>query len=156
VLNREDKLGTHTFRKTGYLFARLGGAKRAEIMTGADHHSDKVANCYDKGTAAMTAVIKLSRNLENRVGKYRNPSAIQSEVYKRVTVEHVEMQKPLSVLPSAFWLVSVDVGKEFEPLKLPTKWNHGTGSAIVTLNFVLSWQTTVSRHHKKWSHVCIR
>ena len=57
VLKRKDKLGTHTGRKTGYLFSLLRGCiDLLSMMKAADHDCAHVARQYLKDGQAIAAV----------------------------------------------------------------------------------------------------
>ena len=102
ALGRDDKLGTHTFRKSGYLFGRIGGGKKEEIMLAADHTAYKVSDLYDRGTHAMAVLSEHDFSGVNKVGKFVNPSCIPSEAYKRINAVHKKHQKPLRQLADLF------------------------------------------------------
>lgn len=102
VLNRTDRLGTHTFRKTGYLFSRLGGGDWHGIMQAANHKTYEIADRYDKGLACLGNLIRLNGDLRNMVGVWHSPRAIPSENFRRVCAPGAQFQKPLHELAEGF------------------------------------------------------
>lgn len=80
-------------------------------MSGADHVSYKVSECYDKGTSAMASAIQLDPSTQNNVGKYQNPRAIESEVYRRVASSSKEHHKSLPDLVYGFVVDRCQVDK---------------------------------------------
>ena len=70
VLKREDKLTSHSGRKSGYLWNRIRGADAAQLMTAADHDVYEVACRYAKDCDAQTSVQQIFQDPSQCLGNF--------------------------------------------------------------------------------------
>jgi len=66
------KVGSHTFRKTGYLLAYWGGASDVELMQTARHKTQSIIPTYKKDAAGNLAIHEEIPHHLNRVSKWRS------------------------------------------------------------------------------------
>lgn len=130
VLGKDKKLftvGSHTLRKTGYLFAVWGyyeGQSNpqvdmpplalAEISVNARHQSVKHAATYQRDAATLFRLSKEERNhRQNQVGPYQSTVLFPGSHGTGVTPS-TPYQKPLPLL--AQWYYEVELGMGTRPL----------------------------------------
>lgn len=103
VIEREDKLGSHTARKTGYLFGFLRGCSDVAIlMQAADHECPKIAKRYIKDAQSIAAVNRVYNTPENNVGRWESPYCAGDETSVRSCAPGHQFQKPLPDLLQGF------------------------------------------------------
>jgi hypothetical protein len=103
VLKREEHLGCHTGRKTGYLFACLQGCKDvATIMAAADHECPKVALGYLRDAEALKEILRCYNDPRQQVGNWRNPHSAGGENAVHAVAEGAKHQRPLPELVVGF------------------------------------------------------
>jgi len=73
LLQREDKLGTHTGRKSAHLWAFLRGACLAQCLDAAGHESLIVGRKHCSGAEAHMSVNHCHHNVENSLGPFKPP-----------------------------------------------------------------------------------
>jgi hypothetical protein len=109
------KLGTHTFRKTGYLLAIWGNGEMSEIMIAARHKSLSEADKYRKDALNTKEVAKVHNDPMERVSQHwRSPRREQAEVQRKLNVSAIPYQKPLDELAKDFIYTRLGVSK-FNP-----------------------------------------
>ena len=80
VLNRVERLGSHTGRKTAYLFACMQGCTdMVSLMDAADHSCVTVALKYMRDAQAIAAVNRCYNDPNQHVGTWRNPYSAGGE-----------------------------------------------------------------------------
>ena len=103
VLHREETLGCHTGRKTGYLFACMQGCTDTlSIMNAADHSCPKIAKTYIRDAEAIAAVNRCFNDPNQRVGTWRNPHSAGGENSVLATAQGAEHHRPLWKLAVGF------------------------------------------------------
>jgi len=112
VLGRTEKLGTHSFRKSGYLFAKLRGAGTLAAMRAADHKCYEVVDRYYKGIDSFITTNSISQDPKQRVGIFRNPYSDGDETAVRQLAPCRKFQKDLPSLVTSFMesVVGIDPG----------------------------------------------
>jgi hypothetical protein len=74
VLKREDKLGAHTSRKSGYLFGKMCGAiSTMTLMMAAFHDCHEVAQHYCWDAEAIMEVNRVFNDPKQCVGTWKSP-----------------------------------------------------------------------------------
>ena len=95
VIKRQEKLTSHTGRKTGYLWARLRGA--------ADHAVFHTAKKYMKDADAIVSILNRVGNSKEKLGEFNSCfCATGNEVASRATRPIREFQMPLKELVVGF------------------------------------------------------
>ena len=103
VLKRDDKLGSHTARKSGYLLGLLRGAPSLlSLMTAADHISIKVAMRCLRDAEAMLNVNRVFNDPKQQVGAWRSPHCAGDENAARSAAPGSQFQKPLPDIVKGF------------------------------------------------------
>lgn len=112
VLKREDKLASHTGRKTGYLWGRIRGGSVEVCMQGADHVLFDTAKKYFKDAEATADLIKRASSVEEKLGEFHSCyCAPNTETSSRVTRRHAKYQCPLVELVYGFIEVRVGINR---------------------------------------------
>ena len=84
-MNRNSNLTTHSFRKTGYLFAKWGGGEFETIRTSARHKSDKMAQRYMTDAAFLLQNAKAyDENAEFQVPRFKMSIMLNEESGRRI------------------------------------------------------------------------
>jgi len=103
VLKRMDKLGSHTGRKSGYLWGKIRGAIGAEdLMMAADHDSLKVAERYLRDASSIMQVNMVFQDPKQKLGQWRSPHCSGDETAARSAAPGAKWQKPLTELIVGF------------------------------------------------------
>ena len=85
VLNRPGPFGTHTMRKTAYLFAIWGKAEEVELMVSARHKTVKSSIKYRKDAVLMRFLVEVHRlQMFNTIPKW-----------KPIKLESIQMAKQI-------------------------------------------------------------
>ncbi len=109
VLKKGDKrLGFHTFRKTGYLWAMIGNAHVESAMQAARHKTFTAAKEYILGAKSLGVHIRLSGDTRNMCGEWIDPFCGEHEHH--IQVSSGMSAKPLTLAECATMFV-VDVQK---------------------------------------------
>ena len=110
VLKRNDKLGSHTGRKTGYLFGLLRGALGYfSLMLAADHDCPAVAKRYCRDAEAIMEVNRVFNDPKQQLGPWRSPHCSGDENAARSAAPGANFQKPLPELVRGFIEVRVGI-----------------------------------------------
>ena len=120
VLKRKEKLGSHTGRKTGYLFACMQGCKDvSSIMAAADHECPKVALRYLRDAEALKEISFCFNDPKQQVGIWRTPHSAGGENAVISVAEGARHQRPLPELVVGFIELRVGIPpnhtRRFEP-----------------------------------------
>ena len=129
VLHRDEKtqsvsVGTHTLRKTGYLFAIWGVISKqtnhdvaqlnlADIMKGARHKSLNNAQTYSKDCGTLwECVLREKKESLHAVSKWRPIHVEQTASMNAIITDSVRWQKPIDQLSA--WYVRDILGIQVE------------------------------------------
>ena len=103
VLKHEEKLGSHTGRKSAYLFAAMQGCRSvASMMEAADHECPKVALRYLQDAEAIMEVNCVFDDPKQRVGTWRSPHSAGGENAVLAAAPGSEFHRPLPQLVIGF------------------------------------------------------
>jgi len=102
VLKRDDKLGSHTGRKSGYLLGVMRGAPAISLMVAADHDSYAVATRYVRDAEAIMEVNNCFNDPKQQVGDWKNPHCAGDETAARSAAPGARFQRPLPELVMGF------------------------------------------------------
>lgn len=102
VIGRSEKLGTHAFRKSGYLFHKLRGAIMFQLMQAANHECHEVVNRYYKAVDSFVETNSIIQDERQSVGEFRNPHCNGDENAVRQLFPCRLHQKPLAELVVGF------------------------------------------------------
>lgn len=103
ILKREDTMGCHTARKSGYLFGFLRGClSHLSLMMAADHDSPEVAKRYFMDAESVMTINNLFGLPENALGRYRSAHCTGDETQARSCAPGAKFQKPLPELVKGF------------------------------------------------------
>ena len=102
VLKREDKLTTHTGRKSGYLWNRIRGADSKSLMTAAAHDIYEVAVRYAKDCDSLMEVNHVFADPAQRLGTFKSCYCAGEETSVRITAPGVQYQRPIEELVVGF------------------------------------------------------
>ena len=102
VLKRDDKLTSHSGRKSGYLWNRIRGADAAQLMTAADHEVYEVACRYAKDCDAVTSVQRIFQDPNQQLGNFRSCYCAGDETAVDSAAPGKQWQVPLSELVVGF------------------------------------------------------
>ena len=72
VLKRDDKLSSHSGRKSGYLWSLLRGGTLEQAMVSADHAIFKTARKYVKDAEGVADTIRRIANPRERLGVFKS------------------------------------------------------------------------------------
>jgi hypothetical protein len=72
VIKRNDKLTSHSGRKTGYLWGTLRGASVEQNMQAANHTLFTTANTYLKDAEGLAAIIRKVNDPKERLGEWNS------------------------------------------------------------------------------------
>ena len=86
ILNRDQCITTHTFRKTGYLFSRWGGGDMDSIMKSARHFNFQTAQLYMDDEVQLNFAEAHDSNAKFKVPRF-NMSIMFNEAGGRRTNE---------------------------------------------------------------------
>lgn len=138
VLKREDKLASHTGRKTGYLWGRIRGGTLELCMLGADHALVDTAKKYFKDADATADLIRRTPCPEERLGQFHSCyCAPNTEVSARITRKNAHFQCPLHELVVGFMETRVGIDPNHPQARHPTylltkilQWNKPQNSMV--------------------------
>jgi len=102
VLQREDKLTSHSSRKSYYLLGTMRGGKPEELMVGAGHDDVSTAMKYYQDAGAIANVTSIFMDPKQAVGTWKNPHCEGAETAKRAAYPGRQWQKPLPELVAGF------------------------------------------------------
>ena len=102
ILKRNDKLATHTNRKSAYLISSLRGAAATSVMLAADHDCYAVAARYMRDAEAVVSVNQVYNDPRQAVGTWKQPHCLGDETAVRACRNGAQWQKPLPVLVVGF------------------------------------------------------
>lgn len=103
VLGREEKLGSHTARKSGYLWAVIRGAiDVGKLMRASGHDSVVVALGYLRDALSIAADLALHANPRQRLGSFNCPHSEAGENALRACLPGRQWQVPLPELVRGF------------------------------------------------------
>jgi hypothetical protein len=103
VIKRNDKLTSHSGRKTGYLWGRLRGASIEQNMQAADHKVFETAKKYMKDAEAIATIIKKVNDPKERLGEWSSCyCANGEETGMRATAPMAKYQVDLKELVVGF------------------------------------------------------
>ncbi len=102
-LNRDDRVGCHTFRKTAYLFAIWGGGKtNATIMLSARHTTEGAASVYRKDAETLLQLLSIHQDPDQFVSSWK-PIYIQSvSCYQQLNLPSQQFIKPIHTMAVDF------------------------------------------------------
>jgi len=109
VLKREDKLTSHSGRKSGYLWNRIRGANAHQLMTAACHDVYEVAATYAKDCDAITEVLCVFHDKNNQLGTFRSCYCAGDETAVDSAAPGKKYQKPLPDIVVGFMEFRVGV-----------------------------------------------
>lgn len=109
VLRRQDKLSSHSGRKSGYFRGFAGGANVYQQMQAADHDSYEVAERYAKDAETVATINKVYQDPRQNVGTWNSPYCCGDETSVIASQPGREWQVPLSELVTGFMEVTVGV-----------------------------------------------
>lgn len=103
ILNRNARLTTHTFRKTGYLFALWGGADLQTARVSARHKSDIMAQRYaDCSLFLLQTATAKDINAKYVVGRFKMAIIIHPESARSLNEETTNIFQNLHQLSQLF------------------------------------------------------
>ena len=112
VGGKVGKIGTHTFRKTYYLFAALGDGKEADAESGARHKSKGASAKYWKDANFIKEVQKVHKNPQNRVSKFKPIRTCGEQSASEVNLPSLPHWKPLHELAADFVHNTLGIGPD--------------------------------------------
>jgi hypothetical protein len=134
ILNRDAKLTTHTFRKTGYLFALWGGADLQTARASARHKADIMAQRYaDCSRFLLEAASARDPNAKYQVGRFKMAISVQAAAVRSVNEETILFESLHDL--SQLFLLQIGLGPTHVGRKtlmtvvdLAVKFNPGVGT----------------------------
>jgi len=103
VLGREEKLGSHTARKSGYLWAVIRGlTDSGQLMRASGHACIAVALGYLLDALSIAADLALHANPRQRLGSFNCPHSEAGENALRACLPGRQWQVPLPELVRGF------------------------------------------------------
>ena len=95
VLKRDDRLTSHSGRKSGYLWNRIRGANAHQLMTAACHDVYEIAVKYAKDCDAITDVLQIFHDKNQQLGNFRSCYCAGDETAIDSAAPGKKFQKPL-------------------------------------------------------------
>lgn len=102
VLDRHDKLTSHTCRKTFYLLSFMRGGHVIPIMIGANHADVKIAQKYFQDAEAIVRITNVLGDPNMAVGVFQSPHSEGRETGTVATHSIRRFQKPLKDIVLGF------------------------------------------------------
>ena len=109
VLKRNDKLTSHSGRKSGYLWNRIRGADAHQLMTAACHDVYEVAVKYAKDCDAITKVLEVFQDKNNQLGMFKSCYCAGDETAVDSAAPGRKYQKPLADIVVGFMELRVGI-----------------------------------------------
>ena len=144
ILKNTDKdLGSHTLRKTAYLFANFGHASLTEMMLAARHKNVANAMKYEKGCSLSRNCLEVQPDPLQRVSKFNAVRCLDPKSQELINAKNRIYFKSLPELANDFvhvqLKVSIDDPKLYHPNYLMEKamtWRRDE-DALGTFNKLL-------------------
>jgi hypothetical protein len=121
VLKRDSKLGSHVFRKSGYLHGRLGGASFEEMMVGASHDTAESAARYMMDADSVAVINDMMKDPLQAVCRWKSPHCRGTVTTARFCMPGRKWQKPLKELVVGFFEEAIKIDLT-HPSRRHPKW----------------------------------
>jgi len=156
VLEREEKLGSHTARKTGHLFAALMGCTHvAFMMLGANHKCPKVAKDCIQDAMGIVQVCNTFNDRSQKVGAmWRSPHSLGGENAVLTAQPGAQWQKPLAETVEGFITSVVGISVNHTQCRKPVHVHERVSKWRKNLNDPSrSLMVSESKHLKHLKHL---
>ena len=99
VINRDDKFGTHTMRKTFYLISVWSGAEEGDLFKSARHANHKHAMTYKKDSMALLHIMESNLlSTDGMKSVWRSPFVEQVQLARALNTRHAIHVKNLTAI----------------------------------------------------------